>query len=73
MGMDAVSQGYEGKYMNENDFLLYLNVEIKTFLLLFKINKMLLITSACDFSLCEPYLFCFHKKKRFLYIVEVVE
>lgn len=55
-------------------FFLYLNVEIKTFSLIFRINKMLLLTSACDFSfvntLREPF---FHKKRSFLYIAEVVE
>lgn len=46
--MDAVNEGYEGKYMNENDlaFFLYLNVEIMRVLLIFSINKIL--TSACD-------------------------
>lgn len=76
MGMDAVIQGYEGKYMNENDFLLYLNVEIKTFLLLFKINKMLLLTSACDFSLCEHFMwtlpFLFSQKKGFYILLRLL-
>lgn len=45
-------------------FFLYLNVEIKTFLLLFRVNKMLLLTSACDFSFVNTMwtYFVFTKK-----------
>lgn len=54
-------------------FFLYLNVEIKTFSLLFRINKMLLLTSACDFSfvntLGEPF---FHKKKGFYILLRLL-